>query len=183
MWITSYWFKPDSKLARNGLPQDRPSYYLLAKEDARIKYGVDHSTYQSTLAKDFGGAPSLSELLRVHGWWITFIYCFSASFTSHYRLLPSSPFYSEEMVEVERTEIWDTIRRRGVIGNIWMGFLPMLGYGFVNVSYLSCFVRAYADISYLSSSPHSCSKSSGSPSEDLTYSECIREHEEWKGRL
>jgi len=148
MWVTALWNKPESKLAKNGLPMDRPSYYLLAKEDARIKYGCDHSTYQSTLANDFGGLPGLNELLKVHGWFITFIYCFSASFTSHYRLLPSSPFYSKKMVEVEKDEIYDTIRRRGVLGNLFMGVIPMAFYGLVNVSYLFCslvFARADED--------------------------------------
>ncbi|GAA5958149.1 hypothetical protein JCM3765_002830 [Sporobolomyces pararoseus] len=134
MWITAYWNKPESKLAKNGLPTERANYYLLSKEDARIKYGVDHSTYQSTLARDFGGLPSLFELLKVHGFFLTFIYCFSAAFTPHYRLCPSSPFYSEEMVEVEKTEIWDTIKRRGVLGNITMGVIPMAAYGIVNLT-------------------------------------------------
>lgn len=137
MWITSYWNKPNSKLALNGLPTNRPDYYLLSREDSRIKYGVDHSTYISTLGNDFGGQPGLVELLKVHGWFLTFVYCFSASFTSHYRLLPSSPFYSEKMVEVEKTEIWDTIKRRGVLGNVFMGYIPMLFYGIVNVSLVS----------------------------------------------
>ncbi|GAA5932836.1 flavin-containing monooxygenase [Sporobolomyces koalae] len=136
MWITALWNLPQSKLAINGLPQDEPSYYLLAKEDARIKYGVDHSTYQSTLANDFGGLPGLGELLRVHGVVVTLIYCFSASFTSHYRLLPSSPFYSDKMVEVEKGEILDTIKRRGVLGNVFMGVIPMIFYGLVNLTAL-----------------------------------------------
>lgn len=38
-------------------PLPPPHYYLLVKETARIKYGVDHSTYMSTLAKDIGAAP------------------------------------------------------------------------------------------------------------------------------
>ncbi|GAA5910241.1 uncharacterized protein JCM6883_001123 [Sporobolomyces salmoneus] len=134
MWITALWNKPQSKLARNGLSMDRPSYYLLSKEESRIKYGVDHSTYQSTLADDFGGLPGLGELLRVHGWFITFIYCFSASFTSHYRLLPSSPFYSKEMVEVETGELYDTVKRRGLLGNVSMGLVPMVFYGLVNLA-------------------------------------------------
>lgn len=134
MWITALWHKPQSKLAKSGLPKDQAHYYLLSKKDARIKYGVDHSTYQSTLADDFGGLPGLVELMRVHGFFITFIYCFSASFTSHYRLLPSSPFYSPEMVEVEKGEIYDTIARRGILGNLTMGLIPMAFYAIVNVS-------------------------------------------------
>ncbi|GAA5830190.1 hypothetical protein JCM3766R1_002818 [Sporobolomyces carnicolor] len=137
MWITALWHKPQSKLAKSGLPKDQAHYYLLSKKDARIKYGVDHSTYQSTLADDFGGLPGLVELMRVHGFFITFIYCFSASFTSHYRLLPSSPFYSPEMVEVEKGEIYDTIARRGILGNLTMGLIPMAFYAIVNAAALA----------------------------------------------
>jgi hypothetical protein len=52
---------------------------LIVKEAARIKYGVDHSTYMSTLAKDIGAAPGLWELWTEYGihvlvcyWWVTF---------------------------------------------------------------------------------------------------------------
>jgi hypothetical protein len=38
-------------------PLPLPYYYLLVKETARVKYGIDHSTYISTLAKDIGAAP------------------------------------------------------------------------------------------------------------------------------
>ena len=78
-----------------------------------LQYGVDHSTYMSTLAKDMGAAPSLWQLLREHGLFITLVYCFSASFTSHYRLI--GPFRSTKAPEVVRTEIWDTVQRRGLI--------------------------------------------------------------------
>ncbi|GAA6063837.1 hypothetical protein JCM10212_003999 [Sporobolomyces blumeae] len=136
MWVTALW-TGRGPLGKAGLPRDVPNYYLLAKDDARIRYGVDHSTYMSQLAKDFGGLPSVSELLKVHGILITFIYCFSASFTSHYRLLPSSPFYSSKMVRVERTEIWDTIKRRGIVGNVFMGLIPMIFYGWINLTALA----------------------------------------------
>lgn len=95
------------------LPTDPPHYYLLSRPEARIQYGVDHSTYMSTLARDQGSAPSLWQLLREHGAFITLVYCFSASFTSHYRLL--GPFRSDTAPEVVRTEIWDTVKRRGWI--------------------------------------------------------------------
>lgn len=45
-------------------PLSVPHYHLLVKDTARIKYGVDHSSYMSTLAKDIGAAPGLWEL-----WW------------------------------------------------------------------------------------------------------------------
>lgn len=48
-------------------PMPPPRYHLLVKETARIKYGVDHSTYMSTLAKDIGAAPGLWELWREYG--------------------------------------------------------------------------------------------------------------------
>jgi dimethylaniline monooxygenase (N-oxide forming) len=105
----------------------------------------------STLAKDFGGSPSLLELLREHGAFVTFVYwyvltnlsyfcssltplsrhSFSAAFTSHYRLL--GPFRSPSAPEVVKTEIWETVKRRGWLGNLTMGVVPMLFYAWVSV--------------------------------------------------
>lgn len=48
-------------------PLTPPHYHLLVKDTARIKYGVDHSTYMSTLAKDIGAAPSLWEVWFQYG--------------------------------------------------------------------------------------------------------------------
>jgi dimethylaniline monooxygenase (N-oxide forming) len=49
------------------LPLSTPHYHLLTSEDARIKYGVDHSAYASTLANDIEAAPGLFELWWKHG--------------------------------------------------------------------------------------------------------------------
>jgi dimethylaniline monooxygenase (N-oxide forming) len=46
------------------LPLSTPHYHLLTPDTARIKYGVDHSAYMSTLAKDMNAAPGLFSL-----WW------------------------------------------------------------------------------------------------------------------
>ena len=88
-------------------PLPPPHYHLLVKETARIKYGVDHSTYMSTLAKDIGAAPGLLELWWTHGTHILICYCFGAAFTSFYRL--TGPFVSPKAPEVIRTEIWVSI--------------------------------------------------------------------------
>lgn len=100
------------------LPTSPSNYYLLSPPTARIKYGVDHTTYMHTLASDFGGSPALSELWRTHGLFVTFVYCFSAAFTSHYRLL--GPFKSDKAPEVVKTEIWETVTRRGLLGNLYV---------------------------------------------------------------
>ncbi|KAF9498408.1 hypothetical protein BDN71DRAFT_374884 [Pleurotus eryngii] len=44
-----WWISLLKNQVRKPLPP--PHYHLLVKETARIKYGVDHSTYMSTLAK------------------------------------------------------------------------------------------------------------------------------------
>ena len=49
------------------LPLSPPHYHLLARKDARIQYGVDHSTYMSTLAKDIDAAPGLLEIWLTYG--------------------------------------------------------------------------------------------------------------------
>lgn len=55
-----------------------------------------------------------------------FLTSFGAAFTSFYRLV--GPFRSPTSVAVIKTEIWDTITRRGVFGNLLMGVIPMIFY-------------------------------------------------------
>lgn len=100
------------------LPKTPSNYYLLSPPTARIKYGVDHTTYMHTLAADFGGSPALSDLWRTHGAFVTLVYAFSAAFTSHYRLV--GPFKSDKAPEVVKTEIWETVTRRGLLGNLYV---------------------------------------------------------------
>lgn len=112
------------------IPTDPPHYHLLAAKGSRIQYGVDHSAYMSTLARDFGGAPGLMELYRRHGLRILLTYCFGASFVTFYRLI--GPFESPVAPRIARTELAETILRRGILGNLFFGLIPMLFYGFVN---------------------------------------------------
>lgn len=56
------------------LPLLPPHYHLLVKDAYRIKYGVDHSTYMSTLAKDIGAAPGLWELWQEYGLHVVICY-------------------------------------------------------------------------------------------------------------
>ena len=60
-----FWISLIKGQVRKPLPP--PHYHLLVKDTARIKYGVDHSTYMSTLAKDIGAAPGLLELWKEYG--------------------------------------------------------------------------------------------------------------------
>jgi dimethylaniline monooxygenase (N-oxide forming) len=115
---------------RMSIPTDPPHYHLLAAKSSRIKYGVDHSAYMSTLAKDFGGAPSLLELWQKHGWRVLLIYCFGASFVTFYRL--SGPFAFDDARRITETELAETILRRGMVGNLFFGVIPMLFYGVLN---------------------------------------------------
>ncbi|RDB21257.1 Dimethylaniline monooxygenase [N-oxide-forming] 5 [Hypsizygus marmoreus] len=111
-------------------PLSPPHYHLLVKKDARIRYGVDHSSYMSTLAKDIGAAPGLWQLWWEYGTHILVCYCFGAAFTSFYRLF--GPFRSPTSTHVIKTEIWDTITRRGILGNLTMGLIPMAFYLSIN---------------------------------------------------
>lgn len=49
---------------------------------------------------------------------------FGAAFPTFYRL--TGPYRSESAPQIVKTELWDTIKRRGVIGNIFMGVIPMV---------------------------------------------------------
>jgi dimethylaniline monooxygenase (N-oxide forming) len=117
---------------RMPMPTDPPHYHLLAKQTSRIQYGVDHSAYMSTLAKDFGGAPGLLELYKAHGLKVLLVYCFGASFVTFYRLV--GPFKSKEAPRIARTELAETILRRGVLGNLFFGVIPMMFYGLINLA-------------------------------------------------
>ena len=111
-------------------PRRAGHYKLLTKNNARIEYGVDYSTYMSVLAQDFGGAPSMVELWRTHGLKVLLIYCFGASFVSFYRL--TGPFALAKAPEIAKTELLDTVMRRGITGNFFFGVIPMLFYGILN---------------------------------------------------
>ncbi|KAF2179262.1 dimethylaniline monooxygenase [Zopfia rhizophila CBS 207.26] len=117
-------------LGRMKIPTDPPHYHLLACKSSRIQYGVDHSAYMSTLAKDFGGAPGLVELWWRHGLRILLTYCFGASFVTFYRLV--GPFESPEAPRIASNELTETIMRRGVLGNLFFGVIPMIFYGIIN---------------------------------------------------
>ncbi|SPO48109.1 related to flavin-containing monooxygenase [Moesziomyces antarcticus] len=112
-------------------PLSTPHYYLLVKENARIKYGVDYSSYVSTLARDMGTAPPLAQLWWTYGLKVTLIYCFGAAFPTFYRLL--GPYQHPDAKRIVETEIYDTIKRRGVVGNLMMGLIPMLFYAWINL--------------------------------------------------
>ncbi|KAJ7632147.1 hypothetical protein FB45DRAFT_1145231 [Roridomyces roridus] len=119
-----FWISLLKGQVRKPLPP--PHYHLLVKETARIKYGVDHGAYMSTLARDIGAAPGLYELWRAHGTHVLVCYIFGAAFTTFYRLL--GPYRSPMAPEIVKTEIWDTITRRGWAGNLIMGVIPMVFY-------------------------------------------------------
>ncbi|EEB96690.1 hypothetical protein MPER_04132 [Moniliophthora perniciosa FA553] len=125
-----FWISLLKNRVRKPIPP--PHYHLLVKENARIKYGVDHSTYMSTLAKDIGAAPGLWELWKEHGTHVLVCYCFGAAFTTFYRLV--GPFKSASAPRIVRTELWDTITRRGIIGNVLMGVIPMAFYLTINAT-------------------------------------------------
>ena len=120
-------------ILRNRIPPplSTPHYYLLVKENARIKYGVDYSSYVATLARDIGSAPSLGQLWWSYGIKVTLIYCFGAAFPTFYRLL--GPYRHPDAKRIVETEIYDTIRRRGIVGNLMMGLIPMIFYAWINL--------------------------------------------------
>ncbi|KIR28167.1 dimethylaniline monooxygenase [Cryptococcus deuterogattii 99/473] len=113
------------------IPVSPETYHLLHSPTSRIQYGVDYSTYMSTLAKDIGSAPGLLKLWWEYGWFVLFVYCFGAAFPTFYRL--TGPFKVAKAKGIVETELWDTIKRRGVIGNIFMGVIPMVFYACLNL--------------------------------------------------
>ncbi|ORY62871.1 hypothetical protein BCR35DRAFT_322448 [Leucosporidium creatinivorum] len=119
------------------IPTSEPYYRLLASEGARIQYGVDHSAYMSTLAKDMGAAPGLRQLYDEYGLHVLVCYCFGAAFGPFYRLVGPLRGNHEEMKDIVTTELWETVTRRGLAGNFFMGVIPMLFYAqIILIAYL-----------------------------------------------
>ncbi|KAJ6606461.1 hypothetical protein DFH09DRAFT_1120303 [Mycena vulgaris] len=125
---TFFWISLLKGQVKKPLPP--PHYHLLVKDTARIKYGVDHSAYMSTLAKDIGAAPGLWELWREHGMHVVVCYSFGAAFTTFYRLM--GPYRHPTAPETVKIELWDTVTRRGLLGNFVMGLVPMVFYLVLN---------------------------------------------------
>jgi len=114
------------------VPTSKPFYHLLQNPSARITYGVDHSAYISTIGRDLGAAPELWRTLYDYGWHVLLCYCFGAAMTPFYRLY--GPFRDPKAEAIVKIEIWETITRRGLLGNLFMGVIPMAFYGVINVT-------------------------------------------------
>jgi hypothetical protein len=54
-----------------------------------------------------------------HGLKVLLVYCFGASFVTFYRLV--GPFKSDVAPEITKTELAETILRRGILGNLFFG--------------------------------------------------------------
>jgi dimethylaniline monooxygenase (N-oxide forming) len=66
-----------------------PHWHLLGREEKRIKYGVDHSSYVYQMAKDVGGAPSVyppEEIFKKEPKLLQ-IYAMAASFNTCFRMV------------------------------------------------------------------------------------------------
>jgi dimethylaniline monooxygenase (N-oxide forming) len=57
---------------------------------------------------------------------------FGAAFVPFYRLV--GPYKSDKVPQVIKTELWETITRRGIAGNILMGVIPMVFYATLNLA-------------------------------------------------
>lgn len=49
---------------------------------------------------------------------------FGAAFPTFYRL--TGPYRSDVAPGIVKTELWETITRRGLLGNLFMGVIPMV---------------------------------------------------------
>ncbi|KAG8861909.1 hypothetical protein FRB96_002352 [Tulasnella sp. 330] len=113
------------------VPTSQPHYHLLQGPGSRITYGVDHSAIIATLAKDLGAAPALLRTLWDYGPHVLICYAFGAAMTPFYRLY--GPFRDPGAELTVKTEIWETITRRGFLGNLFMGVIPMMFYAIINI--------------------------------------------------
>lgn len=120
MWLASLWAGDIQ------LPVSENHYSLLHTKTARIQYGVDHSAYMSTLARDCGSSPDLFELYHEYGFVVLFTYCFGASFTTFYRLLGPHRMKKQTADQIVKGELLEIVKRRGYIGNFFWALVPMV---------------------------------------------------------
>lgn len=84
-----------------------------------VLYAFD-ALFLSVLPTPFQG---LWELWWTYGSHVLLCYAFGAAFTAFYRLV--GPFQSHKVLVVIKTELWETITRRGLLGNLIMGVRNM----------------------------------------------------------
>src|SRR5690606_38979246 len=109
-------------------------------------------SYAYQLAKDIGGAASITDVFRLslrtrRGWRLPYVWAGGASFNSKFRMV--GPWRSDGAPEILTGELWETIRRReGLFGNVPLSILPMMYLGSVNIYYYmySAFWGALAKI-------------------------------------
>ena len=112
-------------------PTGAVHYNLIVKDPgARVLHGVDHSAYSAQLATDMGATPYPWQLWWRHGLLVTFVYCFGAAFPTFYRLM--GPYEHRDAPRITRTELFETIKRRGLVGNITFGVIAITFYAYIN---------------------------------------------------
>jgi len=121
------------KLDPSKLIEPEPHWRLLAPQTKRIQYGIDHSSYVYQLAKDVGSTPSFfppSPIFYKEPK-LALAYAMAASFNTCFRLV--GPFAFPGASEIVLGELFETVTRRGLYGNVVMGLIPMLWYSWVNL--------------------------------------------------
>lgn len=128
----------------NRVPQpltidDEWHYRMIHPPSNRITYGVEHDSYAYQLAKDIGGAPSFTDVLRValrtrRGWRLPYVWAGGAAFNAKFRMV--GPWRYDGAAEVLTGEMWETISRRSSLhNNISLSIIPMMYLGSVNLYY------------------------------------------------
>ncbi|KAE8443713.1 hypothetical protein EG329_001485 [Mollisiaceae sp. DMI_Dod_QoI] len=124
MWYTAYL---DGRMS---LPTSK-AYYALRSVNIHGHPGVDFPSYLATLASDIGAKPNIFVLWWEYGYKVLLAYCFGGSFVSFYRLI--GPFKEKDLMkELVEGELWDTVKRKGLLGNFLFGLLPMIVFGLLN---------------------------------------------------
>lgn len=131
---------------------DEWHYRMIHPPSNRITYGVEHDSYAYQLAKDIGGAASITDVLRLalrtrRGWRLPYVWAGGASFNPKFRMV--GPWRFDGAPEMLTGELWETIsRREGLFGNVPLSILPMMYLGGVNLYYYvySAFWGALAKI-------------------------------------
>ena len=107
----------------------------------KLTYAVDHESYAYQLALDMGSVPSFFSVLR-RGPKMLLCWALAPNFNAKFRLEgpwrwtegdgSGKPGDGRGADDVMEGELWETVARRGVFGNLMLSGLPILFFGTVS---------------------------------------------------
>ena len=94
-------------------PSDESDACRRTIDMAITKHGIDHESYAYQLAVDMGAAPTITHVVRRHGWRTWWVWAMGPSFNAKFRMLGPWRMDKEELRDVMEGELWGVTARTG----------------------------------------------------------------------